>query len=120
MKNVNGTVNATEATKKDGTQVLENAWRRVPESNRSSRICNPDLAPDFVAVACKCSRDVLFGNSTTYGPTVNEVAAPSDAISHGLAPVIDPLRAAFLRKRHGLSGTAGSLVASLAWGDGPR
>jgi len=38
---VNGTVNAGCVGRTEMAQVTENTWRRVPKSNRSSRICNP-------------------------------------------------------------------------------
>ncbi len=40
-KTVNASVNGATRAKTKNLQVLENKWRRVPESNRSRRICNP-------------------------------------------------------------------------------
>ena len=40
-KTVNAPVNDGTRVKAGHAQVLEIKWRRVPESNRSTRICNP-------------------------------------------------------------------------------
>ena len=50
-------------------------WRRVPESNRSSRICNPAEIVDFIESGCKRARFVHCRKSTTYGPPVNDLRA---------------------------------------------
>ena len=40
-RTVNAVVNGASVATGGVRQVIENAWRRVPESNRSTRICNP-------------------------------------------------------------------------------
>jgi hypothetical protein len=42
-KTVNGPVNCAVRAIYEVSQMLDNIWRRVPESNRSTRICNPLL-----------------------------------------------------------------------------
>ncbi len=52
-------------------EMLENKWRRVPESNRCTRICNPHVRTVFQRFFCKRTPFVHDEKSTTYKETVN-------------------------------------------------
>jgi len=58
------------------TQAIEKAWRRVPESNRCTRICNPENSVDFKGKNCKRIRFVQGRLSMGYGRCVNAISPP--------------------------------------------
>ena len=59
---------------KQATQVLESKWRRVPESNRCTRICNPSGSVEKKAYFCKRTLFVHALISRGYKASVNPFA----------------------------------------------
>jgi hypothetical protein len=81
-------------------QAVENAWRRVPESNRSTRICNPSEGVEPKQICGKHPRFVHDEQSKGCAASVNSAHAESevtatlsDARSWAASATLDGLRA---------------------------
>jgi len=70
---VNATVNGGIGAAMQNSQAIENAWRRVSESNRYTRICNPSQGIDSKGATGKRSPIVPDELSNTYGSDVNAI-----------------------------------------------
>ncbi len=70
-----GTRGQTAETRGDDSFHVGGVWRRVPESNRCTRICNPSGSIEIKGLFCKQPLFVHDQRSGTYRPNVNGLPA---------------------------------------------
>ncbi|WP_233486595.1 hypothetical protein, partial [Shimia marina] len=92
-------------------------WRRVPESNRCTRICNPENFVDFKGENCKRTCFVQDRFSIGYKPQVNgssqvlALAKRQRKTAEGAATHLNGIEECFRPNTYGISGQTSTQLA---------